>query len=167
MAPSLTQNFALFALLAAAGVNANPLPTPPPVTASPLPSPTCTTVLTSTISGLHGDFTPKIAKTIYTKTVTELSLVPCNGCALSITTQRAAVWAGYGPQQIITATTTARHATTTTLTVCAGDDHPHPTPPHPSHGQIPRQVTTRPPPRPTKPGKPTGTTTTVVFPRRT
>lgn len=122
-----------------AGAYTNPLPTPPPFqttsdTPGVLNSPSCTTTLTSTITGFHGDFTPEIAKTIYTKTVTEHSRVNCHGCALSITTQLASFWGGFGPQQIITATTTARHATTTTLTICDR----HPTPP-PTHGQIPRR----------------------------
>jgi hypothetical protein len=124
-------------LALAAGVYTNPVPTPPPFeTKSDAPGalgvPTCTTVLTSTVTGFQGDFTAEVARTIYTKTVTEYSPVDCGGCALSITTARASFWGGIGPQQIITATTTARHASTTTLTVCDG----HPTPP--THGQIPR-----------------------------
>ncbi|KAB5523839.1 hypothetical protein GE09DRAFT_1257553 [Coniochaeta sp. 2T2.1] len=125
-----------------AAVYTNPLPTPPPLqtgTATagevgPLATPNCTTVLTSLVTGFHGDFTAKVAKTIYTETVTEHEWVACGGCGLSITTELAKNWAGYGPQQIITATTTARHATTTTLTACSRHSDP------PSHGQIPRDV---------------------------
>ncbi|OIW31999.1 hypothetical protein CONLIGDRAFT_667798 [Coniochaeta ligniaria NRRL 30616] len=133
----------LLCLLAfAAGAYTNPVPTPPPVTsgtatsdvAGALDTPTCTTVLTSIVTGFQGDFTAKVAKTIYTKTVTEHEQVDCGGCALSITTELAKFWGGFGPQQIITATTTAKHASTTTLTVCSSN----PTPP--THGQIPKDV---------------------------
>lgn len=135
---------ALCLLALAAGAYTNPvlLPTPPPVETGTTTddavgifgTPTCTTVLTRTISGFRGDFTPEIAKTIYTKTVTEQEPVNCGGCALSLTTELASFWGGFGPQQIITGTTTARHATTTTLAVCLR----HRTPP--THGQIRRDV---------------------------
>ncbi|KAB5532516.1 hypothetical protein GE09DRAFT_1227705 [Coniochaeta sp. 2T2.1] len=122
MASSMKQALCLLGLVAA--VYTNPLPTPPPFR----------TVLTSLVTGFHGDLTAKVAKTVYTKTVTEHEWVACGGCALSITTELAKNWGGYGPQQIITATTTARHASTTTLKACSRHSDP------PSHGQIPRVV---------------------------
>lgn len=130
MGSSVVQTLCLLAL--AAGAYANPVPVPPPLTTAS--DATCTTVLTSTISGFDGDFTPRIAKTVYTKTVTEPSFVPCGGCALSVTTELAPDWGGLGPQEIITATITADHASTTTVPVCNGS----PAAPPAHHGQIPR-----------------------------
>lgn len=134
----------LLALTLRVYANPVPLPTPPPVetgtTAADgvgaLASPPCTTILTSLISGFHGDFTAEIAQTVYTKTETVYSRVNCDGCALSITTELAKFWGGFGPQEVITATVTAKEASTTTLTVCS--HHMTPVP----HGQVPRDVET-------------------------
>lgn len=157
MASTLPQTLCLLAL--AAGAYANPVPVPPPFTATTDASgPSCTTVLTSTISGFHGDFTPKVAETVYTKTVTEHSLVPCGGCALSVTTVRAPDWGGIGPVEIITGTTTAAHASTTTVPVCNGYPARRP----PTHGQIPRrraEIAVSSPPRGVR-----GCTSTKVVP---
>lgn len=143
MASTLLQALCLVAL--AAGAYSNPVPTPPPVksgtaTSEAAGGASCTTVLTSLVTGFQGDFTAKVAKTVYTKTVTEYERVDCGGCVLSITTELAKFWGGFGPQQVITATTTARHASTTTSTVCAVRPTPPPPPPPPTHGQIPARV---------------------------
>ncbi len=119
----------LITALASSLAASNPLatPTPPPI-------PTCTTWITKTDYGFRGSYTPLVAWTVYTSTKTAFEHVPCNGCVLSVTETRAALWGGIGPEEEVTGTTTATDPFTVTSTVCAaaeGRETPH-------HGQIPR-----------------------------
>ncbi|KAK3323367.1 hypothetical protein B0T19DRAFT_442864 [Cercophora scortea] len=91
---------------------ANPLPVP-------APSPSCTTYLTSYITGFHGEFTAKVVHTVYTTTHTVFAHVPCHGCSLALTTERSPLYGGVGPEQFITAITTAKDPFIVTSTVCA------------------------------------------------
>lgn len=105
----------IYILLLALGAVSNPLPEPTP---PPLATP-CTTYLTKTITGFHGNFTPEVIYTVYTTTDTVFSYVPCNGCMLSVTGILAPNYGGLGPQEIITARTTATEPSIVTSTVCS------------------------------------------------
>lgn len=106
-------------LLLALGAASNPLPEPTP---PPLATP-CTTYLTRTISGFRGNFTPEVVHTVYTTTATIFSYVPCNGCTLSVTGILAPDYGGVGPQEVITARTTATRPYNVTSTVCLPTDN--------------------------------------------
>ena len=170
MASSVKQALCILGLVTA--VYTNPLPTPPPIktgTATAeevdlLGKPTCATVLTSLITGFQGHFTAGVIKTVYTETITEHEWVACGGCELSITTELASDWGGHGPQQIITATTTVRHASTTTLTACLRHSNTTTTS-IPTRGAQPavgeRNAVTKPPTHRPRPVSPTLTRTTI------
>lgn len=98
-----------------------PFPTPPPDDQGETsPSqPGCTTVLTSSIRGFNGNWTPFIEETVYTATDTIYHRVPCNGCVISITTELVKPWGGVGPMEQVTATVTAAKPFRTTKTICS------------------------------------------------
>ncbi|KAK3318078.1 hypothetical protein B0H66DRAFT_602679 [Apodospora peruviana] len=119
-----------------AGAAANPLPLEQPEPTAP-----CITYLTSYVSGFVGSFTPEVVYTVYTTTSTVLAYVPCHGCLLSMTTTLAPNYGGVGPQEIITARTTAKEPYNITRTVCFSESSSSSLlPPHP-------KPTQRPPPR--------------------
>lgn len=115
----------LLALALSAGASPVPAPdpTPPPyggTSAIGEESPSdCTTVITHTRSGFRGEWTPAIAQTVYTATETVYERVPCDGCALSITTEYPAPIGGIGPIEVVTGTVTAEEPFRTTFTVCS------------------------------------------------